>query len=171
MSEAVPARRLVAHILHALSNIGWHLAFATDMSKKGWDKDTLFFKPGPPQQRYFFPVSFNESDKIRLIDSPTQQVTTAFQAAVSVSERIRPKCRIDGVELAAWYPGCQGERAQMFADEAEREAVVHVGRGGGESRKTAGVQHPERHGGEWLRASRQYRHEHWRRQQRQLWRM
>lgn len=86
-SEAVPSRRLVAHVLHALGNAGWHLAVAADLSKKGWDKDTLFFKPGPPRQRYFFSVSFNESDKVRLIDSPNPQVTGAFQAAVSVSRR------------------------------------------------------------------------------------
>lgn len=81
----MPSRRLLAHILHALAGLGWHLTFSCDLSKKVSDKDTLFFRPGPPRQRYFFPVSFNETDKIRLIDSPSPQVTTAFQAAVSVS--------------------------------------------------------------------------------------
>jgi len=84
-AEAVPARRMVAHILHALAAVGWHFTFASDLSKKAWDKDTLYLKPGPPRQRYFFPISFNENDKIRLIDSPNPEVTTAFQAAVSVS--------------------------------------------------------------------------------------
>lgn len=46
-------------MLHALAAIGWHLAFSTDLSKKGWDKDTLMFKPGPPVQKYFFAISFN----------------------------------------------------------------------------------------------------------------
>ena len=83
--EAIVARRLMCHMLHALAISGWHLAFSTDLCKKSWDKDTLYFKPGPPRQRYFFSVSFNEFDKIRLIDSPNPDVTTAFQAAVSVS--------------------------------------------------------------------------------------
>jgi hypothetical protein len=72
-------------VLHALAAVGWHLAFSTDLSKKGWDKDTLMFKPGPPVQKYFFAISFNESDKIRLIDSPNPHVTEAFTAAVNVS--------------------------------------------------------------------------------------
>jgi hypothetical protein len=133
-------------VLHGLSNIGWHLAFASDLSKKGWDKDTLYFKPGPPQQRYFFPVSFNESDKIRLIDSPTQELTTAFQAAVSVSERISARPQTDDAELATWNPRRQGEGAEMLADEAQRETVVYLGWSGSELRATLRLQRPERSG-------------------------
>ncbi len=46
--------------------------------------DTLIFRPGPPVQRYFFAVSFDESDKIRLIDSPNPHVTAKFGEAVKV---------------------------------------------------------------------------------------
>ncbi|KZV68104.1 hypothetical protein PENSPDRAFT_653547 [Peniophora sp. CONT] len=83
--EAVPARRLIVHILHALAVCGWELAFSSDLTKKSYDKDTLFFKAAAPVQRYFFSISFNESDKIRLIESPNAQVTDAFVDAVSKS--------------------------------------------------------------------------------------
>lgn len=64
---------------------GWYLTVSTDLSKKGFDKDTLIFKSGPPAQRYVFPISFNESDKIRLIDPPHEGVKGAFDAAIRVS--------------------------------------------------------------------------------------
>jgi len=85
-SEAVPARRLMIHVLHALSTIGWHLYTSTDLTKKGFDKDTLVFKSGVRVNKYFFAISFNENDKIRLIDSPSEGVTQAFCRAVQVSE-------------------------------------------------------------------------------------
>lgn len=47
------------HILHAMSNAGWHLAAATDLSKKSWDKDSLMFRAGPPVHRIIFAVTFN----------------------------------------------------------------------------------------------------------------
>lgn len=84
-SEAVPSRRLIAHVLHALLENGWHLAVSTDLSKKGYDKDTLIFKSGPSLQRFIFPVSFNQSDKIRLIDPPHEGIKAAFDAAIRVS--------------------------------------------------------------------------------------
>jgi hypothetical protein len=75
----------MVHILHTLAANGYHLVACTDMSKRGPDKDTLIFRPGPAAQRWFFAVSFNEFDKIRLIDSPNDEVTRAFAAAVRVS--------------------------------------------------------------------------------------
>jgi hypothetical protein len=57
---------------------------SVDLSKKTLDKDSLFFKSGPPLQRYFFSISFNESDKVRIIDSPNETVTEAFKTVVQV---------------------------------------------------------------------------------------
>lgn len=71
------------HILHALAAVGWELVFAADLTKKSYDKDTLFFKAAAPVQRYFFSISFNESDKIRLIDAPDQGVRDGFVDAVT----------------------------------------------------------------------------------------
>ena len=78
------------HVLHALASTGWHLLVSSDLSKKTMDKDSLFFRSGPPVQRYFFSVSFNESDKIRLIDSPNQEVTAAFLQCVQVGPPFPP---------------------------------------------------------------------------------
>ncbi|KAK8864276.1 hypothetical protein IAR55_001522 [Kwoniella newhampshirensis] len=80
--EAIAARRLLSHILHALSAIGWDLHMSCDLSKKEWDKDTLFLHSVPPRQRYYFSISFNESDKVRIIDPPDMIVQDAFVRAV-----------------------------------------------------------------------------------------
>jgi hypothetical protein len=91
-AEAVPARRLLIHLFHGLALQGWHLAASSDLTKKTMDKDTLFFRSGPPIQRVFFSVSFNETDKIRLIDSPNEPITTAFRQTVGVSTAPRLEC-------------------------------------------------------------------------------
>jgi hypothetical protein len=83
-AEAIPCRRLIIHILHALAAVGWHIHISADLTKKQWDKDSLFFKSGPPLQRYFFSITFNESDKVRIIDSPSETVTEAFKTVVAV---------------------------------------------------------------------------------------
>ncbi|GAA5999705.1 hypothetical protein JCM10207_005873 [Rhodosporidiobolus poonsookiae] len=89
--EAVHSRRLMAHLLAALASSGWHLAASVDLSKKGYDKDTLLFRSGPAVQRQFFSVSFNQADKVRIIDWPSEVVKNAFDQAVR----------------AAWPPGIQ----------------------------------------------------------------
>lgn len=103
-SEAIPARRLVVHIIHALSAVGWHIHMSVDLSKKTYDKDSLFFKSGPPLQRYFFSISFNESDKVRIIDSPNETVLEAFKTVVQVSLYL-PRMHI---ELSTSNHGQQG---------------------------------------------------------------
>jgi hypothetical protein len=57
---------------------------SADLTKKQYDKDSVFFKTGPPLQRFFFSITFNESDKVRIIDSPSEQVTEAFKTVVAV---------------------------------------------------------------------------------------
>ncbi|BEJ12091.1 hypothetical protein CspHIS471_0205510 [Cutaneotrichosporon sp. HIS471] len=61
-----------------MSNAGWHLAASTDLSKKSWDKDSLMFRAGPPAHRIIFAVTFNETDKIRIIDPPNESIQKAF---------------------------------------------------------------------------------------------
>lgn len=82
--EAVPSKRLMIHLLHALGNAGWHLAASTDLSKQSWDKDTLMFRAGPPAHRIIFAVTFNERDKIRIIDPPNESIQQAFIQTVTV---------------------------------------------------------------------------------------
>ncbi|KAK4685354.1 hypothetical protein P7C73_g4804, partial [Tremellales sp. Uapishka_1] len=84
--EAVPSRRLLIHVLHALSHQGWDLHTSCDLSKRGFDKDSLFFRYRPERlhvQRQFFAISFNETDKVRLIDSPHPAVMESFTGAIS----------------------------------------------------------------------------------------
>ncbi|KPV72706.1 uncharacterized protein RHOBADRAFT_46752 [Rhodotorula graminis WP1] len=81
--QAVPSRRLVSNLLACLSSQGWHLASEVDLSRKGYDKDTLLFRSGPPLARQVFSVSFNQGDKARIIDPPNDEVLNAFLAAVS----------------------------------------------------------------------------------------
>lgn len=85
--EAIPCRRLIIHLFHSLASVGWHIHVSADLSKKEYDKDTLFFRAGPPVQRYYCSVSFNQSDKIRMIDSPNQAVLEAFKSVVGVSTK------------------------------------------------------------------------------------
>lgn len=42
------------------------------------------FKRGEAKQRFIFSVSFNETDKVRIIDPPHDGVKQAFEAAVRV---------------------------------------------------------------------------------------
>lgn len=83
-AEAIWARRLILHIIHALAASGWHVLVSADLTKKSYDKDSIIFKSGPPIQRNMFCVSFNESDKIRIIDSPHDQILEAFKTVVAV---------------------------------------------------------------------------------------
>ncbi|BGP42780.1 hypothetical protein JCM10449v2_006792 [Rhodotorula kratochvilovae] len=148
--EAVPSRRLMCHLLAALSAQGWHLAAAVDLSKKGWDKDTLLFRSGPAMQRYVFSVSFNEGDKIRIIDPPSEEVRMAFVAAVSSwpagiqQEKLKePGCTQLKLRGYPWWTsdGAQVNHARLLAcrilgalDEKGWELVgaVDLSVGGGE---------------------------------------
>jgi len=75
-SDAITARRLMCRLLEALYDSGWVLAFATDISKKPEDKDTLIFRlQNPiPAPRSWAAISFSNTDKIRLIDAPDELV-------------------------------------------------------------------------------------------------
>ncbi|KAJ3046774.1 hypothetical protein HK097_000526 [Rhizophlyctis rosea] len=70
-SEAVPSRLLIAAILRHLLNMGWLLTLSTDISKKQYDKDTLFLRRTHPDPSAFIcSISFNRTDRIRLIGAP-----------------------------------------------------------------------------------------------------
>ncbi|CAF1143061.1 unnamed protein product [Rotaria sordida] len=78
--EAIPARILIMTVLSALYHHGWYLLTAADVSKKEQDKDSLFFRLGsPPSLTPFFAVSFNESDKLRLIGAPENLIEPVQQ--------------------------------------------------------------------------------------------
>lgn len=82
--EAVRSRKLITAVLRTMANYGWNLIQAADVSKKQSDKDSLFFELGPVQdpQADLFSISFNRSDRIRVIDAPhmVPYVKQAIQA-------------------------------------------------------------------------------------------
>lgn len=91
--DAVYSRRLLAAILRTMAQLGWNLLQAADVSKKPYDKDTLFFEKGMPDpDAALFAMSFNMKDRIRLIDAPS------FAACVK-----------DAIQ-SQWYNGIQKER-------------------------------------------------------------
>lgn len=55
------ARRLLVHVLHALAAVGWMLHTSCDMTKKAYDKDTLFFRACPPVQVRYHMLSADQS--------------------------------------------------------------------------------------------------------------
>jgi hypothetical protein len=68
-------------VLAALYNHGWYLLTSTDISKKLLDKDSLIFQHGVlPSQTSFFAISFNESDKLRLIGIPPELIPAVQQS-------------------------------------------------------------------------------------------
>ncbi|KAG0227883.1 hypothetical protein BGW42_002537 [Actinomortierella wolfii] len=81
--DAVYSRRLLTALLRTMAQWGWNLIQASDVSKKAQDKDTLFFESAMPDpEAQLFAVSFNMSDRIRVIDAPAFMpfIKTAVQA-------------------------------------------------------------------------------------------
>ncbi|EJD43710.1 hypothetical protein AURDEDRAFT_114519 [Auricularia subglabra TFB-10046 SS5] len=74
-SDAVPARTLMVTVLRELHNAGWQLLASTDVMKKPYDKDTLFFRSvSRPPPSSFFAISFNEGDKLRVIQGGEPEI-------------------------------------------------------------------------------------------------
>lgn len=98
--ETIASRRLITHLLAALSSTGWHVTMAAELDKKDSSLDSIFFKSGDPLARTFFSVSFSGWDKIRLIDSPNEAVRLRFLRVIQVGftssanvSRGRKRCR------------------------------------------------------------------------------
>jgi len=71
--DAVNSRKLLAAVLLTMAKFGWNLLQAADVSKKEFDKDSLFFEKGiPDPDAHMFAISFNMGDRIRLIGAPSQ---------------------------------------------------------------------------------------------------
>lgn len=80
-SDAIPARILMRSILAYLFSAGWILQAATDVGKKEHDKSTLIFRKQetPPPESEWIAISFNQTNKLRLIGANTQLIT-AFRS-------------------------------------------------------------------------------------------
>ncbi|KAF9160309.1 hypothetical protein BGX21_002802 [Mortierella sp. AD011] len=71
--EAVNSRKLLVGLLRTMAQHGWNLIQASDVSKKHYDKDSLFFEGSMVPvvgQIDMFSISFHGTDRIRLIDVP-----------------------------------------------------------------------------------------------------
>ncbi|KAF9170130.1 hypothetical protein BGX21_002209 [Mortierella sp. AD011] len=87
--EAVNSRRLITAILRTMAQCGWNLIQAADVSKKERDKDSLFFETSVVPdvgQVDMFSMSFNRTDRIRLIDAP-EFVTSIVKGAILMQWR------------------------------------------------------------------------------------
>ena len=125
------------------------MTLSTDLCQKSTGKDTLIFKSVPPVQRTIFPISFNDSDKIRLIDSPHDGVKQAFDTAIRVSYFVRyivscmKDCRrkpADEIGCVAFrYPGRQRQGGRGVSDQVEGKSLVDVQRRADESLSPVGV--------------------------------
>ncbi|KAG8814055.1 hypothetical protein FRC17_001305 [Serendipita sp. 399] len=74
-SEAVPAIYMMCEIMSAVYHLGWMLMMATDISKRAMDKDTLIYRQGDiPSPCVFMAVSFNDGDKLRLINASNEVI-------------------------------------------------------------------------------------------------
>ncbi|GKU05674.1 hypothetical protein FLAG1_08577 [Fusarium langsethiae] len=74
------ARRLILWILETLFDLGWVMQCSLDITRKSDSKDTLIFRkqdPTPPPCDWIC-ISFDNSDKLKIVDSPPKDLTDAI---------------------------------------------------------------------------------------------
>lgn len=84
--EAVSSRKLITGVLRTMAQYGWNLIQAADVSRKQHDKDTLFFESAMVPdvgQVDMFSMSFNRTDRIRLIEPPAHIIAVVKGAIQS----------------------------------------------------------------------------------------
>lgn len=87
-SDSVPSRTLMLALLRDLYHAGWQLIAATDVTKKTYDKDTLVFRSSPaPAPCSFFAISFNEGDKLRVIQAGEFEINTVKNVLAAKVQR------------------------------------------------------------------------------------
>ncbi|KAL2060337.1 hypothetical protein VTL71DRAFT_9732 [Oculimacula yallundae] len=102
-SDAITSRVVVREILAYLFSVGWILHASTDVSKKVEDKDTLFFRKQqqPPPASEWVSISFNRSDRLRLIGAD-EQLRFAFKNLLSEMRLLQEDCGWKDQSLKAW---------------------------------------------------------------------
>lgn len=93
-----------------MASLGWNLLQSTDVSKREGDKDSLFFEKGQadPDARLFV-VSFNQRNRIRLIDAPDLMPCIVDACSQFWTKGIDDQTEFNGcMELklkgTPWYP-------------------------------------------------------------------
>ncbi|KAK9708028.1 hypothetical protein K7432_009869 [Basidiobolus ranarum] len=80
--DSVPSRLLLVRMLRYMEQQGWRYLGAVDISKKESDKDSLFFEyTGVVCSPVIFSISFNQSDRLRVICAPPE-IQDAIREAV-----------------------------------------------------------------------------------------
>ncbi|KAF9899393.1 hypothetical protein EC991_008941 [Linnemannia zychae] len=107
-AESVTARTLIVSVLRTMAVNGWNMIQAADVSKKEHGKDALFFETIDPSlgvvrvdEVDMFAISFNSSDKLRIIGNVPPSIITAVKQAIQ----------------AQWPVGIQQEGAYLRAHE------------------------------------------------------
>lgn len=88
-TDSVLARTLIVSVLRTMAINGWNIIQAADVSKKDHGKDALFFETIDPSigivlpaEVDMFAISFNSSDKLRIIGNVPSSVVTAVKQAI-----------------------------------------------------------------------------------------
>lgn len=72
LENPVRCRRLLIAILTTMAHSGWNLVQSADISKKGEDKQILYFEKGTPDHdANLFAMSFSSGDTLHIIDAPS----------------------------------------------------------------------------------------------------
>ncbi|KAG0282601.1 hypothetical protein BGZ96_000315 [Linnemannia gamsii] len=88
-TDSVLSRTLIVSVLRAMAVNGWNIVQAADVSKKDHGKDALFFETIDPSigivlpdEVDMFAISFNSSDKLRIIGNVPASIVTAVKQAI-----------------------------------------------------------------------------------------
>ncbi|KAG9063416.1 hypothetical protein KI688_004298 [Linnemannia hyalina] len=88
-TDSVTSRTLIVSVLRTMAVNGWNMLQAADVSKKEHGKDALFFETIDPSLGQVMPdevdmfaLSFNSSDKLRIIGNVPVSIVTAVKQAV-----------------------------------------------------------------------------------------
>jgi hypothetical protein len=89
-SDAIPSRIVMGSILAYLYSVGWILQASTNVTKVEYDKDTLIFRKQemPPPETDWIAISFNQSNRLRLIGANTQLIC-AFRTMLKGTKLFR----------------------------------------------------------------------------------
>lgn len=107
-TDSVTSRTLIVSILRTMAVNGWNMIQAADVSKKEHGKDALFFETIDPSLGVVMPdevdmfaMSFNSSDKLRIIGNVPTSIVTAVKQAIQTQ----------------WPSGIQQEGTHLRAHE------------------------------------------------------
>ena len=68
-TDAVASRLLMSHLFEAMKAVGWEVHASLDVSRKLRDKSVIVLRSCTPSQDKHICISFNETDKIRILNS------------------------------------------------------------------------------------------------------